>query len=219
MSTELASRAIDVLSIGMLVVAIGIVGTRSLGRAMILFGAQSMMLAAAGLYAGLATGSPHILAGAGLTFAVKVVATPALLWVVLLRMPTSHDMQASIGPRTGLVIAVLLALIFGRALSAQPFHTSIGAARVLPTAVTVMMIGIFVMVAHRQALAQIIGFLMLENGMALAALTATYGMPLVVEFGIFLDLLLAVFVVFVYTRRMHVIFGSLDTEHLRSLRG
>lgn len=219
MTNEFASSAIDVLSLAMLVVAIGIMWTRSLGRAMLLLGVQSMMLATAAVYTGLATSSPHILTGAGLTLIVKVVAVPAILWTVLQHIPTSHDVQASVGQRTGVAIAMLLAVVFARSLGGQPFHTAIGAERVLPTAVTVMVIGILVMVTHRQALAQIIGFLILENGMALAALTATYGMPLVIEFGIFLDLLMAVFVAFVYTRRMHVIFGSLDTEHLRSLRG
>lgn len=219
MSYEFASRAIDSLSIAMLIAALGIVWTRSLGWALVLFGAQSLMLAAAALYAGLATGSAHIVAAAGLTATVKVAMTPALLWLLLQRLPTSHDAQPSLGQRSGLALAVLLAIVFARSLDAQPFHTAIGAERVLPTAVTVMLIGIQIMVTHRQALSQVIGFLVLENGMALAALTAVYGMPLVVEFGIFLDLLLAVFVAFVYTQRMHVIFGSLDTEQLRSLRG
>jgi len=218
-SHEFASSAIDTLSVAMLIAALGIVWTRSLGWALVLFGAQSLMLAAAALYAGLATDSAHIVAAAGLTAMVKVVAAPALLWLLLQRLPTSHDAQPSLGQRSGLVVAVLIALVFGRTLDAQPFHTAIGAERVLPTAVTVMLIGIQVMVSHRHALSQVIGFLMLENGMALAALTAAYGMPLVVEFGIFLDLLLAVFVAFVYTQRMHVIFGSLDTRQLRSLRG
>ena len=219
MSYAFASSAIDVLSIAMLVAALAIVWTRSLGWALVFFGAQSLMLAAAALYAGLATGSAHIVAAAGLTAAVKVVATPVLLWLLLQRLPMSHDAQPFVGQRTGVAIAVLMALILARSLDAQPFHTAIGAERVLPTAVTVMLIGIQIMVTHRQALSQVIGFLVLENGMALAALTATYGMPLVVEFGIFLDLLLAVFVAFVYTQRMHVLFGSLDTERLRSLRG
>jgi hydrogenase-4 component E len=142
-----------------------------------------------------------------------------ILWIVLLRLQTSHDVQASIGQRTGAVIAIAIALVFGRSLDAGPFTPAIGAERVLPTAITVMTIGMMVMVTHRQAITQIVGFLMIENGMALAALTATHGMPLVVELGIFLDLLLAVFVVFVYSGRMHAIFGSLDTRALRTLKG
>jgi len=219
MSYGFASSAIDVLSIAMLITALGIVWTRSIGWALVLFGAQSLMLAAAALYAGLATSSPHIIAAAGMTTALKVIVTPVLLWLLLQRLATSHDAQPSLGQRTGVAIAVLIALVFARALDARPFHTAIGAERVLPTAVTVMLIGIQIMVTHRHALSQVVGFLVLENGMALAALTATYGMPFVVEFGTSLDLLLAVFVAFIYTQRMHVIFGSLDTDKLRSLRG
>ena len=152
----------------MLITAIGIVWTRSLGWALVLFGAQSLMLATAALYAGLATSSPHIIAAAGLTMALKVIATPMLLWLILQRLATSHDAQPSVGQRTGVALAILIALVFARTLDARPFHTAIGAERVLPTAVTVMLIGIQIMVTHRQALSQVIGFLVLENGMALA---------------------------------------------------
>jgi len=219
MSDDLASTLINDLATGMVIVAIGIVWSRSLGWALLLICLQSLLLAGAALCAALATQSSHIYIGAMLTLVVKVFAAPTLLWLVLLKLPTSHDVQASIGQRTGVILAIALALILGQSFDAGPFRTAIGADRVLPAAVTVMVIGLMVMVTHRQALTQIVGFLMIENGMALAALTATYGMPLVVELGIFLDLLMAVFVGFVYIGRMHTIFGSLDTESLRTLKG
>ena len=219
MSDELASTLINDLSVGMVIAAIGVVWARSLGWALLLICLQSLLLAGAALCAGLATESSHVLIGAALTLGVKVFAAPILLWLVLLKLPTSHDVQASIGQRTGVILAIALALILGQSLDAGPFRTAIGSERVLPTAVTVMVIGLLVMVTHRQALTQIVGFLMIENGMALAALTATYGMPLVVELGVFLDLLMAVFVAFVYSGRMHTIFGSMDTHSLRTLKG
>jgi hydrogenase-4 component E len=219
MSAATAGSVIDVLAIGMVVLAIGVVWTRSLGQALLLFAQQSLLLAAAALSAALATSSSHIFIGAALTLSVKAVIAPALLWKVLLNLPTSHDVQASIGQRTGVLLAILIAFVFAQALDTQPFHTSIGSERVLPTAVSVMAIGILVMVTHRQALTQVVGFLIIENSMALAALTATFGMPLVVELGIFLDLLAVVFVAFMYTGRMHVLFGTGDThEHMRTLK-
>ena len=219
MSAETASSVIDILALGMVIAAIGVVVTRSLGQALLLFAAQSVMLAIAALCAGLATDSVHVLAGAGLTLSIKAVIAPVLLWQVILRLPTSHDVQASISQRNGLLLAIGIALVFSQALDTQPFHTTIGAERVLPTAVTGMALGMLIMVTHRQALTQVVGFLILENSMALAALTATYGMPLVIELGVFLDLLSVVFVAFVYTSRMHVLFGSVDTERLRTLKG
>jgi hydrogenase-4 component E len=219
-SAHTASSAIDILSVGMVLMAIGVVWTRSLGQALLLFAIQSVMLATAAACAGLATDSWHVLVGAGLTLTIKAIIAPLLLWKVILRLPTSHDVQASISQRTGILLAIGIALLFARVLDPEPFHTAIGAQRVLPTAVTVMAIGMMVMVTNRQALTQVVGFLILENSMALAALTATYGMPLVIELGVFLDLLSVVFVAFIYTSRMHVIFGSVDTHsHLRTLKG
>ncbi|HLF79911.1 MAG TPA: hypothetical protein VJB57_20725 [Dehalococcoidia bacterium] len=219
MSYAYASDAIDLIAVAMLVLAIVMVWTRSVGLALVILGIQSFLLSLAGLHAGLATESWHVLGGAGMTFVVKAVAAPLLLWLIVQRLPASHEIPAWPGQGWNVIAAIVMALVVARSLTADPFRSAIGAERVLPTAITVMLIGIQLMVTHRQALMQIIGFLVLENGMAFAALTAFYGMPFVIELGIFLDLLLAVLVAFVYSQRMHMTFGSLDTHHLRSLRG
>lgn len=219
MESALASDIIDFLAVGMVVTAIVIVGSRSLGWCFLLLSVHSSLLAGAGLAAGLAHDSTHLVAGAALTMMTKGLVAPLMLWLLLKRLPTSHDTQPSPSPRIVMAASVILALVFSRALGGEPFETAIGAERVLPLTVTMMLIGILIMVSHRQALSQVVGFLVLENGMALAALTATFGMPLVIELGILLDLMLALFVAFTYAGRMHVIFGSMDTKHLRSLRG
>ncbi len=219
MSYAYASDAIDVISVAMLVAAIGIVWSRSIGLGLILLSAQSVLLAIAGLHAGIATESWHVVLGAGLTLTAKGVVAPLLLWVIASRLPGSHDVHAWVGQGWSTIAAVVTALVLARSLTATPFETAIGAERVLPTSITIILVGMQIMITHRQALMQVVGFLVLENGMALAALTAFYGMPLVIELGIFLDLLLAVFVAFVYTQRMHLTFGSLDTLYLRRLRG
>jgi hydrogenase-4 component E len=185
---------------------------------LMLFVAQSTMLAAAGMSTALATDSDHVLAGAALAFAVKAVVTPALLWTLLKRTSVSNDVSATVGRRTSLAFAVVIALVMARSLDSDPFHTAIGAERVLPTAVAVMVIVLQLMITSRQAIARIVGFWSWRMGWRWPP-SATYGMPLVVEFGVLLDLLLAVSVVFVYTTRMHLIFGSMDTAHFRSLRG
>jgi len=219
MSREFASSTIDNLALGMLLAAIAIVWVRTPGQALLLFAAQSVMLGAAAVSAGLAESSPHILVAGALTLAIKGIAAPVLLWVVLKRIPAGDEIDATLGRRMGVALAIALALVFAQSFDGYPFVAAIGAQRVLPTAVTVVVIGLQLMVTRRQAVSQALGFLVLENGMALAALTATYGMPLGVELGIFLDLFLVVLVIFVYTARMHLIFGSLDTDRLRSLRG
>jgi hydrogenase-4 membrane subunit HyfE len=81
MSDELASTLINDFATGMVLAAIGIVWSRSLGWALLLICLQSLALAGAGLCAAIATHSTHIFVGSALTLAVKVVAAPALLWV------------------------------------------------------------------------------------------------------------------------------------------
>jgi hydrogenase-4 component E len=64
----------------------------------------------------------------------------------------------------------------------------------LPVALALIFVSLFIVVSRREAIAQIVGFLMLENGIALLALLGAYGVPLVVELGVFLDVLLGVLV-------------------------
>lgn len=73
----------------------------------------------------------------------------------------------------------------------------------LPIALALIMVSLFVVVSRRQVIAQITGFLMLENGIALLALLGAYGVPLVVELGVFLDVLMGVLVMQALVPRMH----------------
>lgn len=219
MSYATASHWVDALSIAIVVAGIVALWTRSLGHLVLLLAVQSLFLAAAALVTGLATEETHIIVAAALVLAIKAVLLPGLLWLVVQRTAAPHQIQAYLGKKTGACIGIAVALVVARALGEQPFQTGIGAERVLSTSVSLMLIGLLIMVARRQGVAQIAGFLTLENGMALAGLAATYGMPLVVELGILFDLLFVVLVAFVYSRRIHAAFGSLDTQQLRGLRG
>jgi len=81
------------------------------------------------------------------------------------------------------------------------------------------MAGLFVIVARRKALTQVLGLLSLENGLFLAAISLTYGMPLVVELGIFFDVLVAVMVLGILVFRIRETFDSMDVSKLSRLRG
>ena len=74
------------------------------------------------------------------------------------------------------------------------------------------------MITRRKAVTQVIGFLAMENGLFLAATSATYGMPMVIELGIALDLLVAVFILGIFFFQIREQFDSLDLHHLESLK-
>jgi hydrogenase-4 component E len=102
--------------------------------------------------------------------------------------------------------------------------TPIAASNPLPTADAIplafagALIGFFIMVNRRRAVTQILGFLMLENGIFLLALLSTYGVPFIVEMGVFLDVLVAVLIMEVFVYRIKDNFDSIDVGELGKLK-
>ena len=98
-----------------------------------------------------------------------------------------------------------------------------GAARLghntLAVAITLLLIGFFMMINRRKALTQVLALLSLENGVFLAAISLTYGMPLVVEMGIFFDVLVAVMILAILVYRIRETFDSMDVSRLSRLKG
>ena len=88
----------------------------------------------------------------------------------------------------------------------------------IPLALATVFVGLFILVSRKSALSQIIGFLVLENGIALLAVLATFGVPLIVELGVFLDVLLGVLVMQVFVYRIRETFDTLDVDRLKKLR-
>ncbi len=88
----------------------------------------------------------------------------------------------------------------------------------LAVALATVMIGLLMMITRRHAVTQIIGFLAMENGLFFAATSATYGMPLVVELGVALDVLIAAFIFGIFFFHIHTTFDSLDVEQMARLK-
>ncbi|ARF58056.1 hypothetical protein [Streptomyces gilvosporeus] len=91
------------------------------------------------------------------------------------------------------------------------------ATRALPVGLAVVLIGLFVLATRRRALAQVVGFLLLDNGITATAFLAASGVPLIVELGVSFDVLLAVLVLQILTTRMRAAFGTTDIDDLREL--
>jgi hydrogenase-4 component E len=89
----------------------------------------------------------------------------------------------------------------------------------LPVAIALFLIGFFMMINRRKALTQVLALLSLENGLFLAAISLTYGMPLIVEVGIFFDVFVAAMILVILVYRIRETFDSMDVNRLRRLRG
>ena len=213
------TAVIDACAAGIVGLGILLAVTRSIGRSIWLVAAQSALGAMAAIGVGISLGLAHLVAGGLLALGAKAVAYPLVLRVMLRASPVSVERHPYVGPRVSLVIAIAIIFAAGAATSDLALETSLGGTRALPAAIAAMLTGLFLVMSRRKALSLLIGLLVFENGLSLAAFALTYGMPFVVELGVLFDLLIVIVVGWVYGRRMLRVFGSLSTDELRSLRG
>ena len=88
----------------------------------------------------------------------------------------------------------------------------------MPMAMGLLFISLFIIVSRKMAITQVIGFLMLENGIALLAVLGTYGVPLIVELGVFLDALMGFLVMQIFLYDIHDTFSTTDVDVLKRLK-
>lgn len=210
---------IDVCAAGIVVLSVLLAVTRSIGRSIWLVAAQSALGAVAAIGVGVALGLGHLVLAGVLAFGAKVVVYPLILRAMLRASSVSVERHPYVGPRLSLVAAIVIVFAASVATSDLDLPTSLGGARALPAAIAAMLTGLFLMMSRRKVLSLLIGLLVFENGLSIAAFALTYGMPLVVELGILFDLLIVVIVGWVYARRMLRVLGTLSTDELRRLRG
>ena len=179
---------------------------------------QGIALAAVALILGMHEHDPEPIVVAALVLLLKGAVAPNLL----LRIVRSGDETREVEPVVNVAASLLAAA--GLTLVAYATTREIVAVdptpqtRAIPIGIAVALIGFFVLVTRRKAVTQIVGFLLVDNGIALVAFLATSGVPLIVELGVALDVLLAVFILQVLTARMRIKFGAMDLDQLRELR-
>lgn len=180
---------------------------------------NSITLGLIALIVAFATGARHIALAALLVLGVKGVMIPSLLRKQALRSGTPLEAEPYLGVPAGmLVCGALVVIAFSQTRALFGSGVSI-LASCLPVSVATTLIGLFLMVSRKQALMQVVGLVILENAIFLAAVSLTYGMPLVVEMGVLLDLLVGVALLGLFVTRIEETHGSSDTTRLTSLKG
>ncbi|HUJ21894.1 MAG TPA: NADH-quinone oxidoreductase subunit K [Bryobacteraceae bacterium] len=221
---QFGAKIITLMAALVLVLQILMVAQRWLVTNIRAFGVQSLLLAAVAATIAYFNHAPHIYVVAVLTLAVKAIFLP----VVLERLVTKIEIRQEIEPLVNVPVSVIVTglLTLLAYTVAESFHRpeeAVGPAalghNVLAVAIALFLIGFFMMVNRRKALTQVLGLLCLENGLLLAAISLTYGMPLIVEVGIFFDVLVAAMVLAILIYRIRETFDSMDVSRLSRLRG
>jgi len=209
----------NLLSFLFLLMSFLLIVRNSLAGQVRMFAVQSGILAAlAGVVASFG-GRLELFGVAGVFTIIKVIVIPNVLNRTVARIGMQRAVAPYLGTSATLVVCAVLVVIAFTAMSpitgSDPLPTADG----IPLAFAGVLIGLFTTVTRRRALTQILGFLMLENSIFMIALLATYGVPLIVEIGVFLDVLVAVLILEVFVYRIKQNFDSIDVKQLGVLRG
>lgn len=218
MNIEIVHAVIDDLGALLLFTMILIVGASQISRAIYAVAFQSLLIAIAGAVLAMATGNVDLWVIAGITLTVKAIALPWLLLWAIRRMEVKREVEPVIPDLATLTLAVMFVVM--------SFHlsASLGSVRqaisgnALPVGIALTLNGVLVMATRKTALSQMVGLFASENGIFFTAMAVTKGMPLIIEIGVILDVILAALVMTIMVLRVRSTVDA-DIADLDRLRG
>lgn len=215
---SLFSQLVMLGSSGMLLTALIVLWRKGIPAYITAYRWQSWLLAAVTAVIGYFGEDPQLYWVAALLVVLKGIVIPAVLRAMQQRL----GIQPQIAPYVNTEISLLtggLLVLFAYVL-ARPWVmvSDLPTREGLPLAMALLFVSLFIIVSRRKAITQIIGFLMLENAIALLAAVGTYGVPLLIEIGMFLDALMGFLVMQIFVYHIHETFDTVDIEALARLK-
>jgi hydrogenase-4 component E len=211
-------QLINLFATLILMISFAMISQRRIVSLINLFALQGAALVAASILLGYATGQSDLYVSAVLTLLLKVILIPWLLYRVIRRLNVRWDVETLINiPTTMLVGIGLVIFAFSLALPISRLSSSMAGGS-LGIALACVLLSFMMMITRSKAVPQVIGFLSMENGLIFAATTVTNGMPMIVEFGIALDVLVGVLILGVFMFQIREKFDSLDIHNLEALK-
>ena len=218
MTSALFSQLTTLGSSVILLFGIVLLCRRSLFAYVEVFRWQSLVLSALVIVVGRFGHAPDLYFVGVVFLAVKGIFIPRYLERLAKSVGAENESQPYVNITSSLVIAALLVLSAYVVMRPLVLTTELPTRGGMPLALGLIFVGLFVLISRKKALTQIVGFLVLENGIALLAVLGTFGIPLIVEIGVFLDLLMGFLVMQVLVYQIHGTFESIDVEQLNQLR-
>ncbi|QUQ64234.1 hypothetical protein [Kutzneria sp. CA-103260] len=218
MSDTTYVQLLDLACGGLLLTAVLVLWRRELGVIIGVFAAQGLALAALVGVLAAHEGSTEL---GGVAVGVLVLRAGVLPWLLRRALarggPGRRETRPLVNVAASLLAAALLTLLAYAVSQPLVALEPSPATRAVPVGVTVVLIGFFVLVTRRRALSQLVGFLLMDNGITTVGFLTTAGVTLIVELGVSLDVLLAVLVLQILASRMQETFGDTDLDELREL--
>lgn len=204
---------------GMLVSAYLMVGQKTLFTAIRLYGVQSMLLGIVAATMAVSAARHDLFVTAALTVTLKGILIPWFLMRVIDRIGIHREIEPFLNVPASLMVCVGLTVVGYRVSTGFPVGDKDVSHHLIGVALSMLLIGMFLMVTRKKAITQILALLTVENAVFLVAVGVTSGMPLVVELGISFDVILAVLTLGVLVHRIVARFESMDVSRLSKLKG
>jgi hydrogenase-4 component E len=218
MFSHYGPQLINLLAAILLLLAFAMLAQRRMLSLINLFAAQGFVLFLTTSLVAALTGQHHLYWSALLTLGLKVLLLPWILHRLIRRLKVKWDVETLINiPTTMLVGIVLVVLAFNLALPITELAGTVTRST-LGIALASVLLSFLMMITRSKAIPQVIGFLSMENGLFFAATGAVYGMPMVVELGVGLDVLVGALILGIFIFEIRERFDSLDTRHLEKLK-
>jgi len=211
-------QLINLLAALILLLSFAMISQRRIASLINLFALQGAALVAASVLLGYAGDNQDLYVSAALTLVLKVMLIPWLLYRVIHKLKVRWDVEPLINVPTLMIVGIALVIFsFSLALPVSRLSPSIAGGS-MGIALACVLLSFLMMITRSRAVPQVIGFLSMENGLIFAATAATNGMPMIVEFGIALDVLVGILILGVFMFQIREQFDSLDIHHLEKLK-
>jgi hydrogenase-4 membrane subunit HyfE len=218
MMSHFAVQILNLLAAVLLLLTFAMLSQRRILSLIHLYTLHGATLAASALVVGYIGNDSHLYFSAALTFTLKVVLIPWFLYRLILRLNVKWDVEPLINIPTTMLIGIVLVIVaFNVAQPVAGLSSSL-ARGTLGIALACFLLSFMMMITRAKAVPQVIGFLAMENALFFAATAATSGMPMIVEFGIALDLLVFILILGVFLFQIREQFDNLDIRNLENLK-
>jgi len=218
MNIPFTAQIINMCAAFLLLIAFAMLSQRRILSLINLFAMQGFVLSLSTAVVAYSSNQTHLYYSAGLTLLLKVILLPWILHHLIRKLNIKWDVETLFNIPTIMLIGLAL-VVFAFNLAA-PISQMAGTITksTLGIAMASVLLSFLMMITRSKAVPQVVGFLAMENGLFFAATSATYGMPMVVELGIALDVLVGMFILGIFFFQIRVAFDSLDLKHMEKLK-
>ena len=202
----------------LLLIAFAMLSQRRILSLINLFAMQGFVLSVSTAIVAYSSHQAHLYYSAALTLVLKVIVLPSILHRLISKLNVKWDVETLFNIPTTMLVGIAL-VVFAFNLAA-PISQMAGTITkgTLGIAMACVLLSFMMMITRSKAVPQVIGFLAMENGLFFAATSATYGMPMVVELGIALDVLVGMVILGIFFFQIRETFDSLDLKHMEKLK-